>query len=420
MLSGLTTRGRCLLAAGIAAALCSWVLNERDLLRVAVFVIALPLLVVVFLSASRVRIGATRVLHPPRVAAGDQVDVQLELWRTGVLPAGEVLLEDRVSYSLGTRPRFIVERLPHDHRIPLHYPLRPTLRGVQQIGPLRAKVTDPFGICEFERELIKPSRLMVVPRTERLSGMLAGSGVGAGDEGAARRGTGPGDPDAIVRQYRQGDDLRMVHWPSTARRDELMVRLEQQPGHGGTTVLIDHRAAAHHGTGRAASIEWAVSFAASVCLHLRRAGHRVRLVTEHGHMLADIPPDSGAAYDDVALDALAVLQPAHQRDITLGGDPAVGQELVAVLGSVSNQAIHELSQYRPRGVRSLAVLLDTAAWSTGVTASAERSGAARESARLLEAAGWGVVVADPASSLQQVWTRLCRASMRKPAGAGQS
>jgi len=418
VLSGLTTRGRCLLAAGIAAALCAWVLNERDLLRVAVFVIALPLLVVVFLSASRVRIGATRTLTPHRVPAGDEVDVRLDLWRTGVLPAGEVLLEDRVAYSLGTRPRFIVERLPQHHRVPLHYTMRPALRGFHQIGPLRAKVTDPFGICEFERELVKPSRLMVVPRTEPLTGMLSGSGVGAGDEGAARRGTGPGEPDAVVRQYRQGDDLRMVHWPSTARRDELMVRLEQQPGHGGTTVLLDRRAAAHHGTGPGASIEWAISFAASVCLHLRRAGHRVRLVTEHGQLLADIPADSGAAYDDLALEALAMVQPGHQRDITLGGDPAAGQELVAVLGSVSNQAINELSRFRPRGIRSMAVLLDTAAWSAGVSASAERAGAARESARLLEAAGWGVVVADPAASWQQVWSRLCRASMRRPTEAG--
>ena len=56
-LSGLTTRGRCLLAAGIAAAVCSLVLNERDLLRVAVFVVALPLLVAAFISATRLRIG---------------------------------------------------------------------------------------------------------------------------------------------------------------------------------------------------------------------------------------------------------------------------------------------------------------------------------------------------------------------------
>lgn len=415
MLSGLTTRGRCLLAAGIAAAVCAWVLNERDLLRVAVFVIALPLLIVGFLALSKVRIGATRTLLPDRVPAGSETTVQLELWRTGRLPAGEILLEDGVAYALGARPRFIVERLPHHHRVPLQYPLRPLLRGVQQVGPLRANITDPFGICEFERELIGQTQLTVVPRTEPFAGTPSGAGIGSGDEGNIRRGTGLGDPDAIVRQYRQGDDLRRVHWPSTARRDEIMVRLEQHPRHGGTTVLIDHRAAAHHGTGPTASIEWAVSFAASACLHLRRAGHSIRLVTEHAKLLADIPAEGGQSYDNLALDALAVLQPAHQRDITIGHDPAAGQELIAVLGSVSNKAIHELSRYRARGTRSLAVLLDTAAWSVEVSASEERANAVEGSARLLRAAGWSVVVAGPSSRLSAVWSELCKASFHQPA-----
>jgi hypothetical protein len=118
-LSGLTTRGRCLLAAGLAAAVCSFVLNERDLLRVAVFVVALPLLVAVFISATRLRIGATRALRPQRVAVGGAGEVQLELWRSGRLPAGEILLEDGVPYALGSRPRFVVERLPHDRRVAL-------------------------------------------------------------------------------------------------------------------------------------------------------------------------------------------------------------------------------------------------------------------------------------------------------------
>ncbi|MQA61099.1 MAG: DUF58 domain-containing protein [Actinophytocola sp.] len=415
MLSGLTTRGRCLLAAGVAAAICAWALNERDLLRVAVFVVALPLLVVAFLSISKVRIGAGRQLLPDRVPAGTEATVQLELWRTGHLPAGEVLLEDGVAYALGARPRFVVERLPHDHRVPLRYPVRPVMRGIQHIGPLRARVTDPFGVCEFERELIGKSRLTVVPRTESLNGLPFGSGVGAGDEGALRRGSGVGDPDAMVRQYRQGDDLRMVHWPSTARRDEIIVRMEQKPRHGGTTVLIDHRTAAHHGTGPTASIEWAVSFAASVCVHLRRAGHGVRLVSEHGKLLAEIPAESSPAHDNLALDALAVLQTAHQRDITLGHDPGAGQELIAVLGNVSNDAIHELGRYRSAGRRNLAVLLDTAAFSAAVTAPAQRATAVEDSARMLRASGWGVVIANPTSSAPAVWSELCRASRSRPA-----
>jgi uncharacterized protein (DUF58 family) len=412
-LSGLTTRGRCLLAAGLAAAVCSFVLNERDLLRVAVFVVALPLLVAAFISATRLRIGATRALHPQRVAVGGAGEVQLELWRSGRLPAGEILLEDGVPYALGSRPRFVVERLPHDRRVALRYPLQPVLRGIQQVGPLRATITDPFGLCEFERELIAHSRLVVVPRVVPLWGLPSGAGIGVGDDGTVRLHAGQGEADVIVRQYRQGDDLRKVHWRSTARRDEIMVRVEERPWRGGTTVLLDHRAAAHHGSGPAASLEWAVSFAASAALHLRRAGHRVRLVSEHGVKLADTPGDGGDHYDHVVLDALAALQPAHQRDITLAGDPADGQELIAVLGTVSTEAVHELAQFRPRGIRSLAVLLDTPTWAAGVSAPEQRAAATEDSAALLRASGWGVVIADPGSPMPQVWAELCRSGARR-------
>ncbi|MDQ7810146.1 DUF58 domain-containing protein [Amycolatopsis sp. A133] len=412
-LSGLTTRGRCLLAAGIAAAVCSFVLNERDLLRVAMFVVALPLLVAAFISATRLRIGATRSLRPQRVAVGENGEVQLELWRSGRLPAGEILLEDGVPYALGSRPRFVVERLPHDRRVALRYPLQPVLRGIQQVGPLRATITDPFGLCEFERELIGHSRLVVVPRVVSLWGLPSGAGIGVGDDGTVRLHAGQGEADVIVRQYRQGDDLRKVHWRSTARRDEIMVRVEERPWRGGTTVLLDHRAAAHHGSGPAASLEWAVSFAASAALHLRRSGHRVRLVSEHGATLADTPGDGGDHYDHVVLDALAALQPAHQRDITLAGDPAEGQELIAVLGTVSTEAVHELTQFRPRGIRSLAVLLDTPTWSAGVTAPEQRAAATEDSAALLRAAGWGVIVAGPGSPMPQVWAELCHSAARR-------
>ena len=412
-LSGLTTRGRCLLAAGLAAAACSFVLNERDLLRVAVFVVALPLLVAVFISASRLRIGATRALHPDRVAVGTGGEVQLELWRSGRLPAGEILLEDGVPYALGSRPRFVVERLPHDRRVGLRYPLQPVLRGVQQVGPLRATITDPFGLCEFERELIGHSRLVVVPRVVALWGLPSGAGIGVGDDGTVRLHAGQGEADVIVRQYRQGDDLRKVHWRSTARRDEIMVRVEERPWRGGTTVLLDHRAAAHHGAGPAASLEWAVSFAASAALHLRRSGHRVRLVSEHGITIADTPGEGGDHYDHVVLDALAALQPAHQRDITLSQDPADGQELIAVLGTVSTEAVHQLAQFRPRGIRSLAVLLDTPSWAAGVSAPEKRAAATEESVALLRAAGWGVVVAGPGSPMPQVWADLCQAGARR-------
>ncbi|MFJ8961075.1 DUF58 domain-containing protein [Lentzea sp. NPDC102401] len=402
-LSGLTTRGRCLLAAGFAAGVCAAVLNERDLLRVAAFVIALPLLAAWLATRARVGLHAARFLAPSRVPVGAASEVKLDLRSTGRLPTGGLMLEDTVPYALGARPRFLVERLPRNTPTSLRYPLKPVMRGVQQVGPLMARITDPFGLAEFDRELAGRSRLVVVPRVVRLSGLPGGSGMGAGDDGSVRLRAGQGEDDAIVRQYRQGDDLRKVHWRSTARRDELMVRVEERPWRGGTTVLLDHRVHAHRGSGPTASLEWAISFAASICLHLHHFGHQVRLVSEDGRVLAGGSAEGGHS-DHVVLDSLAALQGSHRRELTGGVDPGAGQEVIAVLGGLSPASAEELIRYRPRGMRSMAVLLDVNAWAGGTDSAAPDPEDAR---RLLNGAGWGVAIAKPSASMQQVWQELC-------------
>ncbi|MGH3620796.1 MAG: DUF58 domain-containing protein, partial [Sciscionella sp.] len=236
-LSGLTTRGRCLLAAGAAAALCSVVLNERDLLRVSAFVVALPLLAALLTRRAQVGISAKRALTPARVPVGDTMQVAVRVRNRSVRASG-LALEDGVPAALGDRPRFVVDRLRRGGGVVLNYSLRPALRGVHQIGPLLAGVSDQFGLAEFGRSLPVHSRLLVVPKVVSFSGVPSGSGDGTGDTGSVRRHAGNGEDDAVVRQYRHGDDLRKVHWRSTARRDELMVRVEERPWRGGTTVLL--------------------------------------------------------------------------------------------------------------------------------------------------------------------------------------
>lgn len=404
-LSGLTTRGRCLLAAGLAAALCSVVLNERDLLRVSVFVVALPILVCLLTAVARVGLHAQRQINPIRTPVGGRAEVTLHITSTGRLPTGGLLVSDGVPYSLGGKPRFVIEHLPRHTGTRLRYHVQPMLRGVQQLGPLKATITDPFGLAEFERELAHTSRLIVVPRVVKLAGVPGGSGLGSGDDGSVRLNAGQGEDDAIVRPYRQGDDLRKVHWRSTAKRDEMMVRVEERPWRGGTTVLLDHRAAAHAGTGAGSSLEWAVSFAASICLHLHRYGQRIKLVTESGGLIVRDTGD-GSHNDHAVLDALAALQatPATSMDSTR--DPGGGQELIAILGATTPESLSQLIGHRARGTRSLAVLLDTAAWAGPgeSTAGTDIEGATA----LLRGAGWGVTVAQPNTPMAATWATLCR------------
>src|ERR671917_158497 len=61
-----------------------------------------------------------------------------------------------------------------------------------------------------------------------------------------------------------------------------MGRREEQPWESRATVVLDTRDHAHRGEGPAASFEWAVSAAASIAVHLRQAGYKLRLVTGSG------------------------------------------------------------------------------------------------------------------------------------------
>lgn len=402
MLSGLTIRGRCLLAAGVAAAICALVLDERDLLRVSAFVIALPLLSLMLSGKVRFGVAARRVIDPPRTPVGSQAEVQLHITGGGALPADGLVLEDGTPHALGGRPRFRLPIVPRRGQL-LTYAVTPALRGIHHIGPLRTWVGDPFGLAQFERELAGRSRLVATPQVVELTGLPAGSGLGTGEDGTARLRAGHGEDDATVRQYRQGDDIRRVHWKSTARRDELMVRVEERPWHGGVTVLLDRRLAAHRGNGAGNSVEWAISAVASICLHLSRQGQQVRLVTEDGYSLTRDLGGSDGSRDEALLDSLAAVRPSPQRDLQCSRDPGNGHELIAVLGETTTAAVAELTKLRPQETRSIAVLLAVRSWN-----GEDDGNDAGDAARRLRAAGWTVVVVDgPRTPISDVWRDLC-------------
>ncbi|MGH3905986.1 MAG: DUF58 domain-containing protein [Pseudonocardiaceae bacterium] len=427
---GLTTRGRCLLAAGFAAALCALLLDERDLLRIAAFVVVLPLLATLIVGRSQIGLRADRHLVPSRIPAGASSEVHVVVRSDGRIRSG-VLIEDELAPGLGTRPRFMVQLPPRNGPVRLYYPLRIHQRGVYPVGPLRARATDPFGLAEHSRELAGHSHLVAIPVVVPLTGMPAGGGLDSGADGAGRQRRGQGEDSAVVRSYRHGDDLRRVHWRSTARRDELMVRVEERPFQGGATVLLDHRSAAHRGSGPTSSLEYAISLAASVCVHLHRHGQRVRLVTAEGRVLA-VGTDPADHSADAVLDALAALRPSPHPELPGGSALGEGQDLVAVLGASEPSVVERLLRLRPGGLHSHAVLLDVAAWPEqdhAEQAHEEQDRAEQDRgepdepgpaapdpagpARMLLAAGWSVAVAQPQQPTSSVWEQLCLSSRNK-------
>ena len=173
--SGLTTRGRCLLAGGVATAACSVVLDERDLLRIGAFVAVLPLLAMLLAVRARRAVRVTRELSPPRLTVGGEVEVTLHV--RGSALVGALRLVDTVPDAAGPHaaapPGFTIHRLSGRGGARLTYPLQPLQRGVHAIGPLTMGATDPLALAEFERTVTAADRLTVLPRVFPLSGLPA-------------------------------------------------------------------------------------------------------------------------------------------------------------------------------------------------------------------------------------------------------
>lgn len=407
LLAGITGRGRCLLAGGIATVGCAIVLDERDLLRIGVFAAALPLLALALTAWTRRAVQVERAVLPERLPVETEAAVTLRL--SGGPLIGSMRLTDTVPDAAGPRPeappRFSVHRLSPRAGAQLRYPLLPVRRGVHRLGPVTTHVTDPLGLTELEREVPGTSRLLVLPRVTPLRGTPPALGAGAGTRGAALSHQGMGQSDVLVREYRPGDELRRVHWRSTARHDELMVRLEERPWRGAITVLLDRRDCAHRGRGAGSSFEFAVELVASMCVHLIRHGEPVTLVFEDGSDATAGMAISGLRTADAILDVLAAVRPSARTDL---GGPALAQgDVLAVLGAAEPAQLDALLASCPGAGH--AVLLDAAAWDP---ATATAAPPVAPTATTLRRADWHVTVADANATTGRVWDDLLHTAVR--------
>jgi uncharacterized protein (DUF58 family) len=416
LLAGLTTRGTSFLTAGAATVLAGLLLGSKALLSVGVLLIVLPLMASLAASRSRYRLTCTRSVSPVRVPVGHTATVTLRLENASRLPTGLMLAQDTVPYALGTRPRYVLDGIERGGVRELSYPLRSDLRGKFEIGPLEIRIADAFGVVELGRSFSSRSTLVVTPKVVPLMRAAASASWAGDGDGLTRTTAAAGEDDVIPRSYRNGDELRRVHWRSTARYGELMVRREEQRWKNRALLFLDTRRSAHAGTGMASSFEFAVSAAASVGVHVARDGLDGQLITDAG------PMDSGGIFEDVLLDSLAVIRASGQRDLSRGvgslrtGD---GGLIVAICGRLSGDAARQLAACRRDQCQGIAMLLAVSTWAEQASAGAAAPDEAPASppsaheetaaaASVLRAAGWRVISIDASTPLALAWQRLPR------------
>jgi uncharacterized protein (DUF58 family) len=387
------------MAAGVTAIACAFVLGERDLLRAGVLILTLPVLSALVVSRTRYRLSCTRRTDPSRLPVGHEAQVSVVLQNVSRLPTGILLVEDQVPYTLGDRARFVVERIEPGGGREMVYRIRTDVRGRYQIGPLLVRLADPFGLVELTRSFTSANRLTVTPPIVPLPhGRLTGSWTGGGDSRARTVATA-GEDDVAPREYRHGDDLRRVHWRSTARRGELMVRREEQQWQSRGTLFLDTRRLAHWGDGPTATFEQAVSAAASIGVQLGREGLGLRYVTDQGEVLRP-----STAFEGALLDSLAVARTSTARSLRTGlsalrtagrdGDGLV----IGVFGQLNADDVQDVARSRHGTATCVAVLVG------------DDAHAAAKAASVLRASGWRVLTIASAASLASAWAGADQAS----------
>ena len=410
-LRGLTSRGRWFFGGAAVFAVSALIFGEKDLLRVAILLAALPLLAAAYVGRTRYRLSCSRSLQPHRVQVGGSSRVVLRLQNLSRLPTGTMLLEDRLPYALGSRPRVVLERLGAHQASSVAYTVRADVRGRYEVGPLVVRLTDPFGLCELVRAFPSIDKLTVIPQVVQLPSVrLAGEYAGTGDS-RARSVAVHGEDDAATREYRRGDDLRRVHWRSTARTGELMVRREEQPWESRATVVLDTRLAAHRGEGPTASFEWAVSAAASIATHLRQAGYKLRLVTGAGVDL-DATEMGG---EGAILDTLADVKLTQAGDISVLVDQvrrrSDGGLVIGLFGSLSVAEAEVLTGLRGNGATCIGFAIDSSTWVNMIPADRAEADRAHGAASLaLVRSGWRSVPVAHGGSLAALWPAAGRGS----------
>jgi uncharacterized protein (DUF58 family) len=332
-----------------------------ELFALGVITAALLLAAALLVGTARLELEVGRSIHPARVHVGtaSRVDLTIRNLRATTTPV--LRLRDPVSGTRGAD--LLVPPLGRAERTIAAYRLPTDRRGLVQIGPLDVVVGDPFGLTSLATVAAPRVALTVYPRVDQIDPLPYTTGhdplAGARQPNSLGR---TGEDFYALRPYVVGDDLRRIHWPSSARHDELLVRQNELPWQGRTTVLLDVRKAAHTGD----SLEVAVSAAASIVSATARRNDLVRLVTTAGTD-SDFAP--GSDHIEAIMEHLAIVPAVPtgslRRSVEMLGRHSTGGALVVIAAEVPSDDLRATLHLRSRYGSLTIVHIDRSAWDPG-------------------------------------------------------
>ncbi len=303
---------------------------------------------------------------------GDQLMDRFTLSNRSNFPAPWLELVDH-----STLPNYHASRgigIGADNFIRWHLEATCSRRGLFYLGPMEVQTGDPFGLYTITLEYPATMPLLVLPPIVPLPQIEVAPGGRTGDGRPRRSSFDRTISAASVREYAPGDSRRWIHWKTTARRDELFVRLLDGTPSGDWWILLDVNQAVQAGVGEDSTEELGIILAASLAARGLRDKRAVGLLA-NGEELLWLPPRAGAGQRWELLRSLALLSPGQcdLSELLYRVKPALRQRtsIIIITPAVEGDWIAELLPLQHRGVIPTVLLLDPSSFGgAGSTAGA--------------------------------------------------
>ncbi len=309
-LSAITSRGKVALLTGIALVAAGWLMHYGEMFALGVAAI-IAVIVGWFWIRSEISIGVERMVESTELEAGNEIASVVSITNNSTRRFTGGLMYDTITRvtpdgQLGETGFLPVNigRIAPRGQVATSYAFDAAIRGEYQLGPLRLERSDAFGLWCAGADFATQETVVVRPKVYD----LLGDPTGRQQQAPSRTANAALNSSIAfdrLREYVVGDDLRRVHWRTSARAGVLMVRetldeivddvlividdqvADQLADHTTDQVAdrvgkVEDRAAAKSSSLVSPSYEYAVEIAASLAHYAAMIGQTCRILTSSG------------------------------------------------------------------------------------------------------------------------------------------
>ncbi|MBM3125124.1 MAG: DUF58 domain-containing protein [Chloroflexi bacterium] len=318
-----------------------------------------------------------------RASAGDIFEEHFEVHNaSGLLaPWVEVVNQTDIPFSAGSR---LFTLLRGGQRRDFLARTWLTQRGAFPLGPTKVSSGDPLGLFSWDKYFPAVNTLLVLPAMFEIKSFGIPPGLLPGGRVIRRRSTDITPHASGVREYVHGDALKRIHWPTSIRRDRLMVKEFEQDPQAEVWVFLDSQRVVHAQKPfqhpeipvesmlfrrrpkfqlPPSTLEYAISIAASLVHYFLKQRRAVGFVN-YGQRFVVLPAERSERQESKILETLAFVQAEGENSIAAVVEAQAsqlpqGSSAILVTPSVRGDLIAAVEDLQRRYLRPLVVLLDS-------------------------------------------------------------